>query len=487
MKNAIKWLGIFAVMFIFAFMHSFAECEDFENENAKNGVFSYFSDDYISYPDGIESNTIKLSDHFIDFHQLSNELNIFGNGIDFEYITVYENKNLQSVFEKYANNNVETQKILFSDLSNQDMVKLPETITNSDGNYSRYEYDSNNRITKITMYENNNETSSTTLIYNDNNIIKWNEYTINKSGNEVNINSGVNPGDYFGRLTLNNDGYPIEITDGWIESEFYVSSIQYKSGNIVKMIYPSYDYDEPPLYCIFTYDEKKSPFINCATPAWWMIKNFSHGYGNNNVIEANYSDGDRFEYLYEYDSDGFPTKRTVKNSGYTTSYQYREQTANTDTHNTVQAIENTTIPTSNIEIITSGSTIKNEPAVLHIYRKRRPLDIFPKRYEILLDNVVVGNTTNNWKITVTVNTFGTKTLSAIIEGRKAEVRNNFQPGGVYYLRCDVDSKTTDTGRTKTTTNRNGIITTIKITDMQYTPILLFVDKSIGESEFNAIK
>ena len=128
----------------------------------------------------------------------------------------------------------------------------------------------------------------------------------------------------------------------------------------------------------------------------------------------------------------------------------------------------------------------DEPALLHLYRKRRALDLLPKRYDILLDNMVVGVSTNNWKTTVTVNTFGTKAVSATIEGRKAEVRINFQPGGEYYVRSEVSSRTVDTGKTQTIRNRNGTTTTSKVTEIEYTPILQLVDKSIGQSELNAI-
>ena len=128
----------------------------------------------------------------------------------------------------------------------------------------------------------------------------------------------------------------------------------------------------------------------------------------------------------------------------------------------------------------------NEPALLHIYRKRRPLDLIPKRYDILLGNIVVGNSTNNWKTTTTVNTFGVNIISSTIDGRTAEVQINFEPGSVYYLRSDVSSNTVDTGKTTTITDRNGRTITRKVTEIQYTPILQLVDKSIGESEFNAI-
>ena len=149
-------------------------------------------------------------------------------------------------------------------------------------------------------------------------------------------------------------------------------------------------------------------------------------------------------------------------------------------HNDAGTVENE--QTNNSDAITN-----NEPAVLYIYRKRRPLDLIPKRYDILLDNVVVATSTNNWKTSVTINTFGTKTLTAVIDGKRAEIRNNYRPGGIYYVRSDVDTKTIDTGKTKTYTDKNGKTTTSKVTEIQYTPILQLVDKGIGESELNAIK
>jgi len=125
--------------------------------------------------------------------------------------------------------------------------------------------------------------------------------------------------------------------------------------------------------------------------------------------------------------------------------------------------------------------------LLHLYRKRNVLDLFPKRCDIILDNMVVGSSTNNWKTTVTVETFGTKMLTTEIDGKKAEVRINFRPGGEYYVRSEVDAKSVDTGRTRTITDRSGRTTTTKVTETHYTPILQLVEKSLGEREFNAIK
>jgi hypothetical protein len=110
----------------------------------------------------------------------------------------------------------------------------------------------------------------------------------------------------------------------------------------------------------------------------------------------------------------------------------------------------------------------------------------PVRYDVILDNKVVGRKNNNWKTAVKVATSGTQTVSATIDGRKAEVKINFVPGENYYVLCGIDSKTVDTGKTKTTTDKKGKTTTTAVTEVQFTPILQLVDKSVGESEFNAI-
>ena len=129
----------------------------------------------------------------------------------------------------------------------------------------------------------------------------------------------------------------------------------------------------------------------------------------------------------------------------------------------------------------------NEPALLLIYRLRKFGTIIPVRYDILLDNTVVATSTTNWKTTVTVNSLGRKTISATIDGRKAEASLNFEPGGVYYLRSDVSSTTRNTGRTRTTTDRNGKTTTTDIKETLYTPVLQLIENSLGERESNSIK
>jgi len=103
----------------------------------------------------------------------------------------------------------------------------------------------------------------------------------------------------------------------------------------------------------------------------------------------------------------------------------------------------------------------SKPATLYLYRKRWYEGYSTNtRLEILLDNVLIGVASGNWKTTIPVNTFGKKTISTAVYGHKVDVQVNFEPGGVYYIQCAIAE-----GRA----------------------ILRLVDKSIGEPEFDAIK
>ena len=146
----------------------------------------------------------------------------------------------------------------------------------------------------------------------------------------------------------------------------------------------------------------------------------------------------------------------------------------------------------------------DKPATLYIYRKGGFLAT-SHRYNIFLDNQVVCQSENRLKKTVTITTFGTKTMSATIENRKAEVQINIKPGGVYYVRSSVKSDQRNTGQYKTVTTpvyessgnvfkgtykRTQVGTkteSVAVTETYYTPILEEVSKSVGETEYDAIK
>ena len=137
----------------------------------------------------------------------------------------------------------------------------------------------------------------------------------------------------------------------------------------------------------------------------------------------------------------------------------------------------------------------NRPAELRIYRPRLTVEgfvtgrsnvsIIPVRFDILLDNTVVGQrTTNNWRTTVPITTFGVKTLSAAIDGRRAELQINFQPGGIYYVRVGYSSQSV--AGTRNVRQPDGSTRTEPTTTTQHTPTLQLIDRSIGSAEFNAV-
>ena len=121
----------------------------------------------------------------------------------------------------------------------------------------------------------------------------------------------------------------------------------------------------------------------------------------------------------------------------------------------------------------------NEPATLYIYRKFNVQGALVGPYDVLLDNKIVARTENRGsKETVSVKTFGNKTVSAKIKGQKDEIQINFEPGGVYYVKCSVDYK--GTGRYE---YKDGKREEVK----ESFPTLQLVSKKVGESEFNEMK
>jgi len=391
----------------------------------------------------------------------------------------------------------------------KEAVKLVETTIYSDGSYTKFEYDVQNRITKISEYDKIGAISKTeTIIYSGNDLVRsvaeGDHACANyvKNDNQITIKYYDNDRIYESwawndaceifplTIYLSNDGYPTNYKGSMYCEISYSGNYTIQNGNVTVHTYESSSSDGSDEGSNnYNFDDKKSPFYHCATPKWWMIRNLTGYYGKNNVTEIYYGSGKK-KFTYVYDEEGYPTKRTtILFDNNEAEYEPEEDTGESMVIEFKYVIrsgsEEDTMP-STTSGTTTLTTMDNEPAVLHIYRKRKTLEILPRRYEVLLDNAVVGNTTANWKTTVPVNTFGIKTISATIDGRKAEVRINFVPGGVYYLRSEVDSKTVDTGKTRTYTDRNGKTTTSKVTEIQYTPILQLVDKRVGESEFKAI-
>jgi hypothetical protein len=144
-----------------------------------------------------------------------------------------------------------------------------------------------------------------------------------------------------------------------------------------------------------------------------------------------------------------------------------------------------------VSLTNSPAMVSARPAVIHFYRPYATSRWAANRegYDVVFDGEVVGQAASGWRRSVTTNSFGRKTISAQIEGRRAEVRIYVEPGGVYYVRCDVSSRTVETGRMNTTrtTTRTGYVRTNSTpeTRTERTPVLRVVDRNVGEVEFRA--
>ena len=220
----------------------------------------------------------------------------------------------------------------------EDRVQSLVELAYSNGGYVKFEYDKQNRITKIiqTIDSLNDAFDTLTITYNGNDIVKfrldyrfnhYDVYEVNKNGNQ--ITATRNDG-YFFLFDLNNDGYPVRWEDNrGTKERTTVYTYQYQSGNVLKFETGS---PEEPLSFEYKYDKNKSPFYYSKTPKWFMFWHLTGyiGYtamgGQNNVTEVTHttsygSDGKYigetefiYEYIYEYDDARFPTQCTTKDN-----------------------------------------------------------------------------------------------------------------------------------------------------------------------------
>jgi hypothetical protein len=223
------------------------------------------------------------------------------------------------------------------DKDENEKVQLVKTITTKitsatpfgdDVFISNYEYDDKNRITTIKFGNAAAEQYQCHFIYSGDDLVKveyetngghQNASDVSKNGNEITVSSYN--GEKIGTIKLNSEGYPIFI----LRHNYAppnLTNFHYFDGNIV-----STDDGQSLSYGgSLKYDNKKSPFYHCKTPKWALIY-FCSGlqtgwlnefrYIKNNPIEIICYEEDwwgnilelKTEYTYEYDENGFVTKR----------------------------------------------------------------------------------------------------------------------------------------------------------------------------------
>jgi hypothetical protein len=198
--------------------------------------------------------------------------------------------------------------------------KLLKSIVIEEGVYIneiKFEYDSQSRITKCIE-----SPFTTTLTYNSaGDLIKLvseraggstTTYTFTKNENKIIATSESLDDAYTFTIELNAEELPVKISgDG-------NSAFEYQNGNVTKMTF----YNSPSVgygYYTFTYNDKKSPWLYCKTPKWFLVTAFDlfgfpfMGLKNNaNTIEGNFIEGWLSEhFVYTYDNDDYPIKTTV--------------------------------------------------------------------------------------------------------------------------------------------------------------------------------
>jgi len=197
------------------------------------------------------------------------------------------------------------------------VVKLLETITYEDGDYTKFEYDNQNRITKMSFYWDGKLSYTDMFTYIGNDLTKMvfsnvdypeenREIIIVKNGNTIAWDGDIT-------LTVNGDGFLTKYDDTDSDGDGQVITFQYQGGNLTKYMSESkYDDERSEWEAVCKYDDKKSPLYHCKTPKWFLTFAFTvDGYIgiNNNVTEVK-SDWRTIKYSYIYDDDGFPTKIT---------------------------------------------------------------------------------------------------------------------------------------------------------------------------------
>jgi len=206
-----------------------------------------------------------------------------------------------------------------------EIVKLLETVTYDVGVYDKFEYDNLNRLAKITGYYNNTEVGFTNtftydgddlvqVLYNNSGDFDFFEFT--KNGSQITQKHTDQIGDvYITTIVLDGNGLP-EKREGEASGEhgvIFVENYEYQNGNLMRMTVirkNSEGVTTSEDNTTYQYDNKKAPFSFCKTPKWYMLINWNNYSVRNNKTEKTYSDGSKDVFTYEFDSAGYPTKRT---------------------------------------------------------------------------------------------------------------------------------------------------------------------------------
>ena len=226
---------------------------------------------------------------------------------------------------------------------NDSPVQLLESISYDGKLAYKFEYDEQDRISKISEYHSSGEINVMySLTYNSfgdlvsqkrelfSNPDVYGIFTFVKNGNKISIDGNDN---WY--VELNAQGLPVrEINRGLqiILTQHETYTYEYQNGNLNKMTCRLESIVlSNTTTTTYTYDNKKSPFYGCNTPKWWymfwkrrsLIDFFD--LKNNRITESTKDpllpEDEKITYTYTYDNAGYPLTREDIYRGLTT-YTY---------------------------------------------------------------------------------------------------------------------------------------------------------------------
>ncbi|MCL2261337.1 MAG: hypothetical protein FWC15_08315 [Fibromonadales bacterium] len=206
-------------------------------------------------------------------------------------------------------------------------VKLLKSITMGDDT-RKLEYDATARVVNIIRYNEGKRIYTQTVVYDDDQVVAVNRSDDDSESISYSVSAdglyAETKGQHFLGVYNVQGGYLNRIGNESGEDNFH-----YHGGNLSKTTGKDNEYQSD--YAIkYKYDNKKSPLSNSKSPKWFLQFFFSEFYFglNNNIVEYEFNSGgegdSHITFVFEYDSDGFPTKRTktVDGDTETTTFTY---------------------------------------------------------------------------------------------------------------------------------------------------------------------
>jgi len=195
-------------------------------------------------------------------------------------------------------------------------AKLLEGIWRPSGVYTMFEYDTKNRIVKVSGYTDRGLTLEYVhrLTYSGSALIQFDNFAVTSSGkNQVTVSDGARSCIF----DLNGDHSPTRLRfqhpDGRNSENIY----QYDDGNLTKLTCRTYD-GEPQHESTLEsfYDIGHAPFLNCKTPKWWLIWQFERVVScmENTVVREEWTDGAESGVnviTYDFDEDDYPYRKYI--------------------------------------------------------------------------------------------------------------------------------------------------------------------------------